>query len=1316
MTEKDAEETKFKLPVKRSRGETLRERLPENAYEKILPTRYLLKDEDGNVTEDPEKMFERVARNIAKPDKEYDNYDYEETVQEFHGLLTDLKFIPNSPTLMNAGTELQQLSACFVVHPEDDLNSIFDTIKKAALIFQTGGGVGYPFHLLRPRGDSVKATGGIASGPLTFQEVFDQMCKTIKQGGRRRGAQMAVMMVDHPDILRFIVSKRNEGRLSNFNISVGLTEDFMEAVKNDREYTLTNPRNGEPHEVTEGTARFYNSNEEWHSEAEGSDIGKDENFWRDYADGFENLKEYEIDLKPGETMEIPAKFIWECFVDSAWKNGEPGLFMYDKANEKHSFDVEKHPEHRMEATNPCVTGDSLINTSNGIFRAEDLHLRQRATDVVVDGRLSEDRLQPSSGVFCTGEKEVYSLTTKEGYELRLTEDHKVMTENGWVETNDLEKGDKVHIVNREGCFGTSGTLEEGRTIGWLVGDGQIKNREKRAVLHFYGKDGEISKEFAGYVNNIVREPPGNGNYTVGVQETVRKEGHRKNKVEERVRSARLYEIAEKLGLVENKFQVPRQVFEGSEELARGFLQALFTADGGVQGNTEKGVSVRLSSSERSLLVDVQRLLLNFGIASKIYRREESGMGELPDSKGGTKPYFTGEQYDLAITKDNLLAFKNKIGFMREDKNRELSEKISSYRNGSYSEKFVATVESVESDGLERVYDLTEPNTKSFAANGIVVHNCGEQPLENYEACNLGHINLSLLVEDRGGGRGLKFGRWKERNADEYDFEEELDDAMADFLDEALDMEEFERVAKVATKFLDNVIDMSDFPLESIDEKVQKTRKIGLGLMGFAQMLIQLGMEYGSEESVECARQIQKMITRFSVEESNRLAEERGKFPDWGESKWAHPLEYKEWFRKYSGGMDPEEWKDGLPLRNHNTTTIAPTGTTSMIVGTSGGCEPIYSVAHFKNVGKDIQGEDMLVEFDDYFLRSLKANGVDVEKTKEEAESLMRNNEWEGVDSLSDDVLPPEIKDLFVAAGQVSPEEHVKIQAAFQEYNQSAISKTCNFPYEATRDDVESAFMLAYDMGVKGLTVYRDGSRKDQVMMTQEKSEKGKKKLLEALIEGYGSVEDLLTSEEIRKRLDEGNLNDILAGESRTESIDRKERKPRNRPNIIHGSTQRINTGQGKMYVTVNEDADGIFELFATIGKSGGFTSSLTEAVGRLVSLALRSGIEPEEVIDELKGIRSPKMAWDKGTKIHSIPDGIGKALERYLDGEARRVQESVESFSSEDDEGEKMSENEKKELEEMIERGINPECPKCGSILEYTEGCVKCTSCGYSEC
>jgi len=784
------------------------------------------------------------------------------------------------------------------------------------------------------------------------EDIVVHNCETIAQGGTRRGAQMGVMRVSHPDVIQFIHAKnkdvslahtlrlndpddythtsftealdeareliddegrvpehlRNaaEGHLSNFNISVGVSHEFMEALENGDDFTFTNPRTGEPHIATQETKELY--------------------------DRFD-LGEY---VEVGEELSVPAEEIWTRMIEGAYENGEPGVIYLDRVNDEHSFDIDEHPDHEILATNPCVTGDTLISTENGLVPAEELYKSGVATDVIVDGRLSDAKVKEASSVYKTGEKDVYRLTTEEGYEIRLTADHRVMTDEGWKETRELDEGDTAHIQNRKGEFGSHGTPAEGRVLGWLVGDGHLKHGDERADLNFYDEDAKISERFAEDVNEVVRAPTGNADYEVGVSEIARGDDYRgEGALEQRIRSERLYELAEEAGLAEDKHAVPDAVMRGSEEMARGFLSALFTADGGVQGNVEKGVSVRLTNTDTELLRDVQRLLLNFGVFSKIYEeRHEAGPKELPDGNGDTKEYKTQSDHDLVISKDSLLRFRDEIGFLLEEKNEALDSRLAEYDRGPYADSFAATVESVEHDGHEAVYDLTEPDTHSFVGNGIVVHNCGEQPLEEYEACNLGHINLSTLVaRDSPDWRD-----WYAAHADEH---ATLEDAVDAFLDDALDWEEFDRRTEVGTRFLENVVTMSDFPIDEIEEKVAEMRKIGLGIMGLAQMYVQTGIRYGSEEANEVARQMMRHINHESKRTSHELARERGVFDEWGKSKYANPTEYRDWFEKQTG-ESADDWEDGYPVRNHNSTTIAPTGCVDeeSLVSTDQGIVPI----------------------------------------------------------------------------------------------------------------------------------------------------------------------------------------------------------------------------------------------------------------------------------------------------------------------------------------------------------------------------------------
>ena len=1222
----------------------------------------------------------------------------------------------------------------------------------------SGGGMGYAFWQLRPYGDAVGSTGGIASGPITFMRTFDQMCETIAQGGTRRGAQMAVMRVSHPDVIEFIHAKnkdvslahslrlndpddytyttfgealeearglidedgrvpehlRNavEGHLSNFNISVGITDRFMEALDSGGEFGFENPRTGEPHIATEETREMY---------------------------ARYGLAEH---VEPGEEFSIPAEVLWDRMVDGAYENGEPGVIYLERVNKQHSFDVEKHPDHRILATNPCVTGETLISTENGLTAAEDLYEQGVAQNVTVDGRLSEEPLKEASSVYKTGEKDVYKLTTEEGYEIRLTADHRVMTDSGWTKAEDLDAGDRVHVQNRKGSFGQHGTAAAGRVLGWMVGDGHLETGEERAVLNFHEEAAELSESFAADVDDIVRNPVGDADSEIGISERSRGAHRGAHAIEQRVRSARLYEYAKEAGLVDRKQQVPDSVLRGSEQMARGYLRGLFSANGGVQKSTQQGVSVRLASTSTDLLQEVQRLLLNFGIFSSICdERQEAAPREMPDGTGGTAASESQADHALVISKDDLTRFSEEIGFLLDSKQAALEEQLGTHDRGACGERFQATVSVVEGDGHEAVYDLTEPETSSFIGNGLVVHNCGEQPLEEYEACNLGHINLSTLAADH----SPDWRVWSADQAEEFDSTEAAVEA---FLQEAVDFEEFDHRIQWGTRFLENVVTMSDFPVEKIEQKVREMRKIGLGIMGLAQLYIQLGIRYGSPAGNEVARQLMTHINHRSKQASHGLATERGSFAEWDASKFADPTAYTEWFEHHTGEV-AADWADGYPIRNHNTTTIAPTGTTSMVGNTSGGCEPIFSVAYFKNVSDDVQGDEMLVEFDDYFLRILEANDIDVEAVQAEATEQMQNNEFDGIEGL--DRVPDAIAELFVVTADLSGIEHAAVQCACQEGVDSAISKTCNFPNAATKADMDEVYRYIYENGGKGVTVYRDGTRSKQVLTTRADNtefsamdeDEAAAQLLEHIDQAFDDIERFLDHDAVRA--EHGDVIDQLSGDATPDYADKQPR-----PDVLRGVTQRIDTGYGRVYITINEDVDAgqPFELFANTGMSGGFTSSFTEALAKSISISLRSGVDPSEIADKLRGIRSPKVAWDKGEQINSIPDAFGVALRRYLDEEIDQPyprQQSLSEVEDSDEEAETaapetapVTETDGGDLaqqpsegnpdmasptaetdatQSLIDAGESPECPDCGAMTIYfSEGCKTCESCGWSEC
>jgi ribonucleoside-diphosphate reductase alpha chain len=742
----------------------------------VLGRRYLVKDEKGKVIESPEDMFRRVAHHIAAADLLYNpQANIKEKEEEFYQAMLNMEFLPNSPTLMNAGRELGQLSACFVLPIDDSMSSIFDTLKYTALIHKSGGGTGFSFSRLRPEGDLVGSTGGVASGPVSFMKAFDAATDVIKQGGKRRGANMAILSVDHPDILKFIRAKEDNTSLTNFNISVAITEKFMKAVENGSDYELINPRT------------------------------------KKVAD------------------KLNAKEVFERIVEMAWKNGDPGIVFLDRVN---------------------------------------------------------------------------------------------------------------------------------------------------------------------------RDNP-----------------------------------TPKLGMVES----------------------------------------------------------------------------------------------------------------------------------------------------------TNP--------------CGEQPLLPYESCNLGSINVSKMVNKRDGVT-------------------------------TVDYVKLEKSVRMTVRFLDNVIDVNKFPLPKIGEMTKLTRKIGLGVMGFADLLIMLGIPYDSEEALETAERLMKFISDKATEASVELAKERGMFPAFEGSIYDKPSSPR--------------------VRNATRTTIAPTGTLSIIAGCSSGIEPLFALSYTRTILEGTQ----LTEVNPLFEDVAKREGLYSKELMQEVAQKGKLSDIEGV--------PKKMKRLFVTAHDITPEWHVRMQAAFQRHTDNAVSKTVNFPHDATKEDVARVYMLAYKEGCKGITIYRDRSRESQVLSISKTKPDDKAK-----------------------------------------SVEEAKLVPRERPAITRGFTEKVATGCGNLYVTVNTDDKGaLYELFCTLGKTGGCASAQLEAIGRLISIALRSGVDIESVIKQLKGIRCPSIAWDKGHATLSCADAIAGVLERHKNN-SLGVAEAKSSAITKD--------NPKSSMVSAI-RNLAGQCPECACLLVYQEGCLNCPACGYTKC
>ena len=729
-------------------------KLSANAL-RVLERRYLRKDANGEIVETPDEMFRRVAHHIAQAEKNYSGVEQAQKMeQEFYAMMTEFKFLPNSPTLMNAGTELGQLAACFVLPVDDSMEGIFDSLKYAALIHKSGGGTGFSFSRLRPKDSRVGTTGGVASGPVSFMRIFNTATEQVKQGGTRRGANMGILQVDHPDIMEFICSKKDDKDLVNFNISVALIEGFMEALKNKTSYPLISPMTGK------------------------------------------------------EEGRLNAGAVYDAIVNQAWENGDPGVIFLD---------------------------------------------------------------------------------------------------------------------------------------------------------------------------NINRDNP--------------------------------------------------------------------TPD----------------------------------------------MGEI---------------------------------------------------------------------------ESTNP--------------CGEQPLLPFEACNLGSINLAKFVIHK-------------------------DDRPE------IDKRALREAVGLAVRFLDDAIDMSRYPLEKITEMARGNRKIGLGVMGFADMLFQMGVPYNSNRALSVAEEVMSFVQDESKKASVALAEDRGVFANFEKSVFKDRADCR--------------------YRNATTTTIAPTGTLSIIAGCSSGVEPLFGLSFVRNVMDD----DELIEVNPWFEMIAKERGF---YSKELTERVAIEGTLKGIKEA-----PTDVREVFVTAHDISPEWHVKMQAAFQKYTDNAVSKTVNLPHDATPADVLKIYNLAYELGCKGVTIYRDGSKSKQVLSFD------------------------------KEREDNGFYSAI-----------------KERPETVEGFTAKIKTGFGNLYINVTEYQGRPFEVFPIIGKSGKSTTAKTEAIGRLVSLALRSGVRVDDIIAQLEGIGGEHPVFQKDGLVLSIPDAIAKVLEaRYLKGNGKKAQRKQETL--------------KKEV-----------CPECGEPISYEEGCMTCHFCGYTKC
>lgn len=929
----------------------------------------------------PDELRERVARALAQAEKPADRAHWTAAFLDAQ----KRGFVPAGRIMSAAGTELSAtLINCFVqpvgdsiATPEDGVPGIYTALTEAAETMRRGGGVGYDFSRIRPMGAWVGSTRSHASGPISYMRVFDRSCETVESAGSRRGAQMGVLRCDHPDIEAFIHAK-DQGDLRNFNISIGVTDAFMEAVQADGTVELAHKAQPSAEQIEAGA--YQRGDGQW------------------------------------VYRKVRARELWDQVMRSTYDHAEPGVLFLDRINADNNL----HYCETIAATNPCVTGDTRLATQHGLVPIAWLQANGAALDCTVDRRAlgAEERgtvVRPAVPAFLSaGQAEVFKITTAEGYEIKATAWHEFYTARGKLKLSELEPGDELWVQSGKGQFGIQGSEALGTLLGLITGDGHFTNRgkgEQAAVVNLWNEERQLADGIASFVNTLI----------AGIAQAPREYQVKPVAIAERnlvmIRSIMLARVLDGYGFnAQTKLAVPEVIWQGSEDCMRGYLRALFQTDGTVNvSSSSQSCSVRLSSVHRRLLQDVQVLLANFGVFSRIHERRQGGARSLPDGHGGRRDYLCQTLHELIVDGESREVFMREVGFLLPAKR----EKYEAWVEGKAllkTQRFAAKITSIEAAGIEPVYDTTQADGNTVIFNGLVTGQCAEQPLPPYGCCCLGSIDLTRFVRDPFSAKP------------------------------AFDEAGFAEVVAVATRMLDNVLDVTPWPLPAQAQEASNKRRVGLGFTGLGDALVMLNLRYDTQEARDMASHISELMRDASYSASSDIAAERGSFPLFNADLYL------------SGGSFASRLPQGLKdkirsqgLRNSHLLSIAPTGTISLAFAdnASNGIEPAFSWTYTRKKR----------------LPQTEGGGFKEYAVEDHAWRLYRH--LFGADA--------PLSDAFVTALELSAADHASMVAAVAPYIDTSISKTVNVPADYPYEDFQNLYIQAWQTKLKGLATYRPNS-------------------------------------------------------------------------------------------------------------------------------------------------------------------------------------------------------------------------------------------------